>query len=159
METKDISLSEKGSGGEISIKGDDLVLSESLYQLVYISLFGGNIEDITTGTEISTQQRNDYWANTLFHSDSPKKQFNSITEDTLRNTVLNSSGRIEIERAVIKDLEFLNEFSNYSVEVSILNQNRVEILIRITPFTNLQEQRLQLIFDNANEQLILQEEI
>lgn len=37
--TKDINLHESGSGGEISIINNDLVLGEALFQQVYLALF------------------------------------------------------------------------------------------------------------------------
>ncbi|PXX26283.1 hypothetical protein C7967_11545 [Thalassospira sp. 11-3] len=157
--TKDIAISEFGSGGDVAIIGNDLALSEKLLQAIYIALFGGNLEAVTQGNELEGQERNDYWANGLLWSDENNKQFNSVTENTLCNVVLNSSGRLQILSAVEKDLEFLSGIANVDVDVSILTYNRVEISVKISRLDNLQEKQLQMVFDNAKNELITFTEI
>jgi hypothetical protein len=157
--TKDIQLAELGSGGDVAIIGNDLALSEKLFQSIYIALFGGNVEANTKGNEIEGQERNDYWANGLLWSDEAGKQFNSNTEKALFNVVLNSAGRLQILKAVQLDLQFLTTIANVDVDVSILTYNRVEINVKITKLDNLQERQLQLVFDNAKNELIISKEI
>ena len=48
---KDFSIYESGDGGELLIVDDDFNLTEVLFQLVYLALFGGNVESITLGNE------------------------------------------------------------------------------------------------------------
>ena len=116
-QTSDIGLFSYGNGGDMAIIGDDLNTSETLYQVIYISLFGGNVSASTIGDELLTDERFDYWANELLFSENVDKQFNSDTERTLNNVVLNSEGRIKIIQAVEKDLVFLKNIVNFEVNV------------------------------------------
>ena len=111
--TKDIGLFESGSGGDFTLLNGDLVLSESLFNTVYIALFGGNVESSTVGNEIVGEERNDYWANELVYRNNPEKQYNSQTERTLNTTVINSSGRLVIEQAVKKRFDFFIKYCKY----------------------------------------------
>ena len=67
--TRDIGLHESGSGGEFTILNDDLLLSETLFNTIYIALFGGNVEADTLGNEIVGEERFDYWGNSFVFSD------------------------------------------------------------------------------------------
>lgn len=157
--TKDILLFESGRGGDMKILNNDLSLTENLFQQIYLSLFGGNIESNTKGNELISQERNDYWANELFYWNDKNKQWNSNTERTLRDSVLNSSGRLEILRAIEKDLDYLKSIVDVKVEVQITDVNRVNIHINISGLENQQERILQLIWDNAKSELIIEDEI
>ena len=154
MNTKDILLYESGDGGEMAINGNDLVLIETILQQAYIALFGGNVEANTIGDEIPTQERFDYWANSLLWPNSPNKQFNSNTERILQNIVLNSSGRITIKSAVELDLEYLKRIVNFEVNVSILSTNKVEMSVSMRKKDNLEDKVLVLVYDNAKNEVI-----
>jgi len=155
--TKDILLYENGSGGEMKVMNNDLVLSETLYNQIYLALFGGNVEASTKGNELTNEERFDYWANQLFHRQRKGRQFNSITEKTLFNIVLNSSGRNEILRAIQKDLSFLNSIVDNEITVSIISKNRVEISIIMRKLSNLEDKTLQIIWDNSINEVIIKE--
>lgn len=157
--TKDITLSEFGSGGDMTLLADDLLLTEELLQMAYLSLFGGNVEANTKGNEIDTEQRGDWWANALLYPQASSKQFNSNTERTLNDVVLNTQGRLEIKRAVEKDLEFMSNIAEVTIGVSILTYNRLEIGIKLRRLDNKQEKRYQLIYDNATNAMIINQEI
>ena len=152
--SKDILLYETGSGGDFSIQGNDIQLSETLFQNIYISLFGGNIEASTTGSEIEGEVRSDYWGNQLFQANSKPKQFNSVTESLLSNVVLNSGGRLSIQRAVEQDLEHLSNIVQFSVAVNIVSTHKVQIVINTTALANQQQKSYQLIYDNAKNEVI-----
>ena len=62
MITKDLNIFESGDGGELSIINEDLLFGESLYQQIYLALFGGNVEE-NTRQYLLTEQKNDYWGN------------------------------------------------------------------------------------------------
>lgn len=156
MNTKDILLFESGNGGQISIVKDDLVLNEVLYNQFYLALFGGNYEASTTGKELPAQGRKDYWANSLFFADDTFLQYNSLTERVLDNVALNSAGRIEIERAVNEDLSYLKRVFNYTVSVNIETLNKIVIKVNFSEKTSQEEKALQLVFDNAKKELIIQ---
>lgn len=159
METKDILLFESGDGGEMAIKSNDLCLVETILQQAYLAMFGGNVEANTTGNEIPTQERSDYWANQLLWPDTPSKQFNSNTERTLQNVALNSAGRLQIITAVENDLDYLKLIVNFTVDVSILSSSRVQISIRFRRKDNLEDKVLVLVYDNAENEVITQRTI
>lgn len=157
--SKDLHIYESGSGGELALLNNDLVLSETLYQNIYISLFGGNIEASTQGNELENQERLDWWGNSLFFKDIPSKQFNSETERVLNNVTLNSSGRLSIKSAVENDLSFLSEIVNFSVNIYVTSINRVIIEIIQSSISNQSQQLFQFIWDNAKKEIILNRDI
>tara|TARA_R110002049_G_scaffold64570_2_gene170196 strand:+ start:2041 stop:2466 length:426 start_codon:yes stop_codon:yes gene_type:complete len=140
--TKDIELYESGDGGELSILNGDVSLIETLYQTIYIALFGG----MADGT--------DYWANNLLFATKKSKQYVSETEKLLNEVTLNSSGRLKIARAVENDLSFIKSIANYEVNVLILSTNRIEIDILLSSGTEL-----QYIWDNAKNEVIINKTI
>lgn len=140
----DVAIYESGSGGEFRLLGNDLDGTSGLYNQVYLALFGGNTE-ASTARDMSAP-RSDWWGNALLLQDAA--QFNSETERTLRNTALTSSGRAAIERAVRKDLQYL-DIPN-EVAVSVTSHNKVVIEVRL-----LQEgEKYKFVWDSARDELI-----
>lgn len=155
MSTKDIALYETGNGGDIAIINNDIALGEQLYQQAYLAICGGNVAADTLGNELPTEIRHDWWGNTLIFKDTPVQQYNSQTERALHNNALNSTGRINIAMAVEKDLEYLKTIAEVSVSVSISSVNRVEILIKLSQPSNKQDVKLQVLWDNAKTEMII----
>lgn len=153
--TRDLHIFESGNGGELALLSGDLVLSESLYQVIYISLFGGNVKASTLGNEIESQERFDYWANELIFNNKPNKQFNSLTERTLNEVVLNSSGRLKIKSAVEQDLSFLRNIVDLTVNIVILDTNKVEIGLILESIPNQSNRQFQFVWDNARNEIII----
>jgi hypothetical protein len=156
MQTTDLLLYETGSGGDLAILNNDLVMAEALYQQVYLALFGGNVEANTKTKYIESEERFDYWGNSLIWNVKTTKQFNSETERALRNNALNSSGRLAILQAVNTDLSYLTSLLSYSVEVSVLSVNSLKITVNFTQKGNQQNKVLQLVYDNAKNELIIE---
>ena len=156
MNTKDINIHESGDGGQITILNNDLLLGEVAYNQFYLALFGGNIEANTLGNEIKSQLTSDYWQNSLFYSDRPNKQLNSNTERVLSNLVLNDSGKIELTNAINSDLSYLSSVFVFSVEVFFEPQNKVVVNINFSEKTGIQEKILQMVFNNAKKEIIIQ---
>lgn len=156
---KDIALYETGSGGDFFIKNNDLSLTNTLLNNIYISLFGGNVEDSTTGFEIEGQLRSDWWANSLIFSEEKQKQFNSETERVLNNIVLNSSGRIEVKRAVENDLKHLKSFAKILVDTTVLSLNKIAIFVKITSLDNEEEKTIKIIWDSLKNEAIIEKTI
>jgi hypothetical protein len=159
MITKDVLIFESGDGGELAIENQDLVFVETLYQQIYLALFGGNVEQVTKTNYLFNEQRFDYWGNSLFFADAPSLQFNSNTEKTLQNIALNSSGRLELIRAVESDLQYLNELLNYTVDVLFFEVNKIKIIVNFVSKDNQENKVLQLIYDNAKNELIIEKTI
>jgi len=155
MNTKDLLVYENGNGGELLITGNDISMSERIYYKVYLALFGGNVEAVTKGNELSGQIRLDWWGNSLLFSEQPKKQFNSETEAILNNVALNSAGRIKILTAVENDLKYLKNLADLTINVVFLASDRVSIEVSIKQPQNSNNSLLKLVWDNAKNELII----
>lgn len=155
----DITLVETGNGGDIQLKGNDLDTSATIFNQIYMGLFGGNPEASTTGEELETQQRGDWWGNGLLFPDQPGDQQNSRLEKVLTEVALNSSGRIKIEETIKKDLKFLEEIAEITVETSIIGVDKIEITIFAQEPGNLQKQEFIFIWDATKAELIVNEVI
>lgn len=152
--SKDLTIYENGTGGELKIISNDIALGETLFSQVYLAFFGGNVESNTRGDELDNQERFDWWGNYLYEG-KPKLQFNSNFERAINNVVYNSTGRIEIENAAKKDLQVLSGIVNTEVSVSVLSKNRLEVFVRLTGLDNGEESELQFIWNNAKQEIIL----
>lgn len=152
--TKDLGIYESGSGGELTVQNNDLQLSEQLYQQAYLACFGGNVEASTKGNEPDGQLRYDWWGNSYFDGNNPSKQFNSETERALRNNPLTSTGRVNIIRAVQTDLKYLSSIATVTVDATVLSASKLMINISLTMPANNQTTLLQVIWDNAKNELI-----
>lgn len=156
MNTTDISLFETGAGGDFAIIEDDLLLSESLYEQIFLALFGGNIEASTKITYLPSEDRFDYWGNSLVWKNEKTVQFNSETERTIQNTTLNSSGRLSIIQSVNVDLEYLKSMIDFSVDVQILGRDNLKIIVSFSSKSNQQVKVLQMVYDNAKNEVIIE---
>lgn len=107
---------ESGDGGEIQIQNGDLVTTDAVFNQIYLGHFGGNTDHKTTGTEEEGVERFDFWGNSFLEEEA---QFNSGLEKALKENPLSSAGRINIEREARKDLSFLEEIAEVTVETSI----------------------------------------
>lgn len=156
MNTTDILLYETGAGGDFSIIDDDLAIGESLYQQIFLALFGGNIEASTKINYLPTEERFDYWGNALVWKDEKSKQFNSETERVIQNNALNSSGRLKIIQAVDTDLAYLKSMLDYTSDVQITGRDNLRIIVSFTQKTNQQDRVLQMVYDNAKNEVIIE---
>ena len=156
---KDFSIYESGDGGELLIVDDDFNLTEVLFELVYLALFGGNVESITLGNEKDGDVRNDWWANSLLFKNNAAKQMNSLTEKTLRTTALSSAGRIAIQNSVDQDLQFLRQIVDISTEVAIKDKHRVEIYVRLNRYKGKEDVKLQFLRDNIQNTVIMNKDL
>lgn len=109
----DLLIWETGNGGDLLQRGNDIVSVSGYENAPYLAMFGGS----------------SWWGNYLV----PDNQFLSRTEEVLRNTVLNSAGRIAVENAIGQDLAFLRDIAGttFSYTVTIAGVNRVSIEITI----------------------------
>lgn len=158
MITQDILIYENGSGGEIAVQGNDIALVEYLYNQVYLAAFGGNVEANTLSNEPAGIIREDWWANALLFPNDPGSQFNSQTELALRSNVLNSSGRVAIQRAFDADLEYLKSIATITTNVVILSTNKVQLNAALSQPNN-NDVVVSFIWNNASNELISQQNI
>ncbi|MGR3177835.1 MAG: hypothetical protein ACUZ8E_07235 [Candidatus Anammoxibacter sp.] len=150
----DLVLHETGNGGDLQLKGNDLDVSSSIFNQIYMALFGGNPAASTTGEELVTEQRQDWWANSLVYQDLPDLQQNSTLEQVLNEVALNSSGRLQIEEAAKNDLKVLKDVAEISVETRITDIDRIEIIIFAKEPDNEQKQEFIFIWDATKQEVI-----
>lgn len=144
----DIGLYETLNGGDMSVQNGDLWATMSLWNQIYLGLFGGNVEETTTDRTGKGEQRKDFWGNQFLESE-PDEFLNSTTEKILNTTALNSSGRIKIEQAVKNDLSFLQKLGTLDVSVSIYGIDKVLIEIGLTEPNEIEDKRFRLLWDGT----------
>lgn len=125
----DLAILETGNGGDLIILGSDLLVVDGIENMPYLGMFGGNVEQTTT--TIRPKDSKDWWGNDLLMKSNQSIQFNSITEKILNTTSLTSAGRIVIENAIKKDLEFLSPQATIKVTVTIEATDRININIQV----------------------------
>lgn len=149
----DIELFEDGNGGDIQLNGSDVKTIDGFGNMIYIALFGGN-KVSTPIKRIESEQSFDYWGNALLATNNPAIQFNSLTETALNTIPLSSSGRLQIEKAVLADLNFMRSFCEISVSTEIINVDRIKITIVLKELGNQQSKEFIYIWDGTRRDLI-----
>ena len=142
----DVQVVETGNGGDLNRAGNDLAMVFSFENMPYLAMFGGNKATVTK-PRLETEQAEDWWGNVLLMGNDPSIQFNSYTERALETTPLTSAGRVTIENAIKKDLEFMKPFAEVTVETEIIATNVLRITIRLKQPDNLQERRFIYIWE------------
>jgi hypothetical protein len=150
----DLVVYESGNGGDLQLLGNDLATTDSFFNMPYLGWFGGNPGFVTTGNEIESEQRFDWWGNELLFPNQEEIQFNSFLEDILNNTAVDSSGRNTIRNFATRDLNFLGTFATVTVDVVILDDNKVSILAKMGEPDNLDVKTFQFIWDATKKELI-----
>lgn len=126
----DLAIIETGNGGDLQLSGNDFAYVTGIENMPYLASFGGN-PGYVTKSKIDTEQSFDFWGNYLFHHDKPELQFNSLVEQKLKEIVLNSQGRIDIENTFKKDLSFLSKYATIEVLAQIVSDDHLRISIKI----------------------------
>lgn len=148
----DLRLVETGNGGDLFLKGKDLNLIFGFENMIYLAMFGGNVAEDTPQNRPEGQEAFDFWGNRLFAQNDSNIQFNSQTERMLGKVAISSSGRIQIEEAIKKDLEFMAPFAKVTVAVTLpeKKENRtdtIKIGITVVEPDNLEEKKYIYIWD------------
>jgi len=143
----DIEVIETNDGGDFVKTGMDLSTVSDWRNMVYLGLFGGNIEQSTpVGSFPESSQREDYWANSLFWPDDPSKQFNSKTQRTLENVALTQDGISQVENAMMDDLDFMRDFADISVNARLVDVNELEMTVYAREPENLEDAEFRYIW-------------
>lgn len=126
----DLAIVESGNGGELQRRGNDLAVVNSIENVPYLSMFGGNVEASTESkpTQLNSQ---DWWGNSLLMKDQPSIQFNSLTERILQVVNITSGGRQTIEDAIKLDLKELAAIAIVEVSVFVISDDRLDVTIKI----------------------------
>lgn len=150
----DLELIETGDGGDIVKTAKDISVIYGLQNMPYLALFGGNIEASTDIRRLPNEQAYDYWANSLLFRDNSSIQYNSLTERTLHQVALTSAGRLQIEQAVLQDLQFMKAFTKVAVSVAIIATDKVRIGVKIQEPDNVEQKVFVFIWDATKRELV-----
>ena len=152
----DLLILETGNGGDTTLNGNDLSMVFSFENMPYLAMFGGNKEAVTK-PRLASEQAFDFWGNTLLMPNDASIQFNSLTEKALDTYPLTSSGRLLIEDAIKKDLQFMAPFAEVTVNTQIIATDTLQINIGITKPDNLQERQFIYIWEAGRLTVVNQE--
>jgi hypothetical protein len=154
----DLSMYETGNGGSWENAVNDLFLANSLWSQPYLALFGGNYEQSTPPVDQVLErptERADWWGNSIAFPDDPIQQFNSETERTLDNIVLNQEGLQEVVKAVLHDLAYLTDIAETETNVTLVGVEKIKIAIRLIQPDTLESINFVFLWDGTRlEQII-----
>ena len=148
----DVYLVNTLDGGDFVLQGNDLKMVNGFENMVYVALFGGNPNHVTTGPK-NTEQSFDYWGNFMLNPSEQRVWFNSTLEYLIENTALSSSSRIEIEQSVLNDLAFMNDFATVSATVELPGIDKVKISIEIIQKGSLDVYEFSYIWNQTNMEI------
>lgn len=148
----DLKLIDNKTGGDLVLKNNDIEMISGFQNMPYLAMFGGNLESNTIKFK-EAEQRFDWWGNDLFFFNNKSIQFNSNLERLLNNISLTSQNRLLIIETVKKDLSFMGDFSNYTVDVSYISVDRIQIDIKINELNNLESKEFVYIWDSTKQEL------
>lgn len=149
----DVLLIETGNGGDLVKKGNDLAMIYGFENMPYLALFGGNKDFPSSTSRVGNEQAFDWWGNNLLFPNDSRQWFSSLTETALHKIPLTSSGRLQIESAIKKDLEFMGPFAEVKVATEIISTDHIKITIGIKQPDNLQEKEFIFIWDATKAEL------
>lgn len=149
----DCAIIENGNGGDLVKNPKDLLLFFGFENMVYLAMFGGNVEQSTPSKRLVAQQDFAWWGNNLLMTNDASIQLNSATERALNTVPLTSSGRVQIDNFIKTDLQFMEEFVNLTVETAITATDRLEISLRLQKPDNLQSTQFVYIWDATLHEL------
>lgn len=115
---KDVLLIETLAGGDIGVSGNTVVNDETLSNIVYLALFGGNVGKSTRLAK-KGEFREYYWGNdyTIFGD----SKMDSGFEYALQTIPLSSGAKVKLESIAQEDLKcLLKYFKSYSVKISLI---------------------------------------
>lgn len=141
----DLSLFSFGTGSD-----SEFNVSSNVFNIIYLQLFGGNVEADTPVTPEPGQERFDWWGNSLLDRD---VQFNSFTERALSSNSLGEQGLRNISIAIQRDLRGLN-IGDINVNLTMPRPNNISIGIQINEPTNEQDQMIIFVWDQTRNEVI-----
>ena len=122
----DVLLTHGPNQGTITVEDGITKMTGGWETAIYLSLFGGNIDDDGTTATLSKT----YWQNHM--ENEPDRKLISKTQYLLRSLPLTSSNIQVIETAVLDDLSWMGpSTSSIEASVRITGVNRIEITVTI----------------------------
>lgn len=158
----DLAIQETGDGGDVIFKGGDLVMTNGIFNMVYLALFGGNIEQTTSEANDPSgdkKQRFDWWGNSVVFQDQSERQMNSLFERSLVDTTLTSAGISRLEEIAKQDLAFLSDYAQVSVSISLEGHNRASIEVVLIEPESTAQSSLRLLWNGTKLEQIKEETI
>jgi phage gp46-like protein len=149
----DLQIVETGNGGDLMMIGGDLAQVSGWENMVYLALFGGNVEANTDPARPENTQDFSWWGNALLMPNQPGLQFNSNTERVLKSVGLTSGNLPAIQNAVNADLAFMNDFAKVSITVSIIGVDKVKLDIVVKEPGTLNSMQFVYIWDGTAQDL------
>lgn len=156
----DLTVYESGSGGDVILNTNDLDMTNSFYNQIYLAWFGGNIEDSHSDSEdkLDGEENYDYWQNSLFFSEDKNGKLVSETELALLTLPLTSQGLYNLETIAKEDLSFLSDFGNVEVNVEIDDYNRISLTAKIEESGETNSIDFKFVWDYS-KQVVITEKI
>lgn len=111
----DVLIIETGNGGDLVLRGNDLVIVQGVENQPYLHMFGGDAG---------------WWGNDLISR--PEFQWTSETTAALSASALTSDGRIQIEQAIIDDMKPFEKRYAVKVTVSVVISGPDRLSIQVT---------------------------
>lgn len=127
----DVLLRQTNDGGDITIQGGLLLLSDGLETSVYLSLFGGNEDD-----PADTDRTREWWGNLL--EEEAERAYRSETQFLLHSLPAIPANLRRLEQAAARDLKWLGDTGlaqSVTVEATIPAVNRVRLGVEIVTST------------------------
>jgi phage gp46-like protein len=118
----DVLLRQTNDGGDITVDGGLMLMSDGLETAAFLSLFGGNEQD--GGESDSTQQ---WWGNVI--EPEPTRRYRSETQYLIRSLPAVPSNLRRIEQAAARDLDWM---ISTGIAKSIVVAARIPNLDRVT---------------------------
>lgn len=146
----DLLVIETGNGGDLVKTSKDLQTIDGLENMVYLALFGGNVEASAPVQRLPNELDYSFWGNIFL---TPNERFNSETERTLNTVALNSAGRLQILEAMKRDLSFMNDFADITPDVIIEATDRVRLEVKVQQPGNIQDKTAMFIWDATKAEL------
>ena len=147
-----ISLYDNGSGGRVETKGVNLVITRSLYTEIYIALFGGQTEKVTTSTPDTKKIEMGWFGN---KPGNERRWVNSQTEAILSGMVITPTNIAKLENAIASDLKQLKKYGESTYTVSVPKPNRIDINIQMVG----DNKEYQFVWDNTMKEVIISSKV
>lgn len=143
----DVLLIETGSCGDITIVSNDIAYDNIASNVLYLSMFGGNVGASTKDVAIG-EYREYWWGNNFCNFGDSK--MDSGTEYTLITTALNSKGRLDIEKIINIDIKpILKYYKQYNIVVEVVSDDVLNINLSLINNNQIPVERVFVYKKNA----------
>lgn len=128
--------------GQLSAKGK-IELDATLETPIFLSLFGGNVEGITTNERKPSGVENPDWFGNLYLQEMKKPLFNSKFEKYLKENPITSGNLITLNQKALEDLEWIvktKAVKSFDIVFEIIGSNAIKIDITANKPNNVKSE-------------------